>query len=245
MTTPPEELLLAKREACEAPDNHILTGLADDVVHEFPDGDLVVFYPWLLQQRMLGELFLELAFDDLLAQPLGTLLDIGILHQLLAGLRHESLGHVTQRDIPRIGSGYLQHQLASQLLELVAARNEVGAAVELKQHPQIAAVVDVRLDQALARLPILGLHLFRAGLPLLLDQLNRLVERARAVQCALAISKACSRNLTQLGNIFCTEFHRSHRSYVLTTLFRRIRPRPCLAAEHIGGHYTTTQYVPG
>src|SRR5262245_58820968 len=29
-----------------------------------------------------------------------------------------------------------------------------------------------------------------------------------------------------------------------TKIFRRIRQRPCLAAEHIGGHYTTTHVVP-
>ncbi len=53
-------------------------------------------------------------------------------------------------DVQRREAGDLDREVAHQLLELVGARDEVGLAVDLDQHADAAAGVDVAGDEALA-----------------------------------------------------------------------------------------------
>src|SRR3989442_7772871 len=64
--------------------------------------------------------------------------DVGLPEQLVDGLR------VHRRDLHR--------DLLGELLEVVAARDEVGLARDLHDRPLAAVRVDVRRDDALARL---------------------------------------------------------------------------------------------
>src|SRR5439155_21298 len=56
-------------------------------------------------------------------------------------------------DIVCAHSGDLDRQVADELLELLVAGHEVAFAVDLDQHPDAAARVDVAADEALAGLP--------------------------------------------------------------------------------------------
>ena len=62
-----------------------------------------------------------------------------------------SAGTSSRRTYLRAGGGDLQRQLLEQRLEVVGARDEVGLAVELDEDADLAALVDVGADQALAR----------------------------------------------------------------------------------------------
>ena len=59
--------------------------------------------------------------------------------------------HVLAADVPRIGGRDVQRQLLHERLEVVGARDEVGLAVHLDEHADLAAHVDVAADDALAR----------------------------------------------------------------------------------------------
>src|SRR5690242_18640670 len=99
--------LFAEREPGEAPDDYVLAGLANDVVHQLADGHLVVLHPDLLQQHMLSKLLLELALDNLLAQTLRALLHVWVIHELLARLGHRALRDIAHRHPCGIGPGNL------------------------------------------------------------------------------------------------------------------------------------------
>ena len=83
-------------------------------------------------------------------------------------------------------AGDLDGEVADELLELVGARDEVGLAVDLDEHADAAAGVDVARDQALAGVAA-GL-LGGRGQALLAQERDRLVE----VAVGLGRARACS-----------------------------------------------------
>ena len=92
----------------------------------------------------------------------------------------------------------LDGEVPDELLELLRARHEVGLAVDLDEHADAAARVDVAGDQALAGLPV-GL-LGRGGDAALAQEQDGLVDvPARLLQGALAVHEACARLLAQLA----------------------------------------------
>src|SRR5213592_4657194 len=108
--------------------------------------------------------------------------------EVLDRLRRVADVRLTQQvlDALRVHRGDLHGDLLRELLEFVAARDEVGLARELHQRADASARVDVRGDEAFLRLA-LGLLRHRLDAPLL-DERERLrVVAARLFERALAV----------------------------------------------------------
>src|SRR5262249_1187110 len=145
--------------------------------------------------------------DDLRALVLWALEDLRILLQLLTRGIYLIFRNIAVGNVFRVRAGDLQRQLPRQRLEVLATRDEVGAAIDLQQHAEVAAMVNVRGDQPLAGLALRRLHLLGARLALLFERFDRLVERPGAGEGVAAIGEARSGQLTQFGDIFRSEFH--------------------------------------
>ena len=89
-------------------------------------------------------------------------------------------------DVQRRQAGDLDREVADELLELVGARDEVRLAVDLDEHADAAAGVDVARDEALAGVAA-GLLGGRGEAPLA-QQRGRLLE----VAVGLGRARACS-----------------------------------------------------
>src|SRR5215208_3957561 len=143
------------REAGEAADHDVLPGGAGELGAQLLDRLALVLVG--VDVRLLEQ-------DDLL-EPLPQL-------GLLLVLGHVLLGHVADR---RRG-GDVQGDLAGERDEVVVAGHEVGVAVDLDEHADLAGAVDVGLDGALGRLAaahLLGLYAEADA-----QQLDRLVHVA-------------------------------------------------------------------
>ena len=100
-------------------------------------------------------------------------------------------------DVQRREAGDLHGEVADELLELVGAGHEVGLAVDLDEHADAAAGVDVARDEALARLAAGLLGGRREAL--LAEERDGLVEVAVGLgQGALAVHEAGAGPLAQL-----------------------------------------------
>ena len=115
------------------------------------DGALLVAERLVVQADLRVPL-LELAVDDLLPDVLGLLLGRLVGQQL--GLLGGEVGRrdVLGVDVERRQSGDLDGQVADELLELVGAGHEVGLAVDLDEHADPAAGVDVARHEPFAGL---------------------------------------------------------------------------------------------
>ena len=106
----------------------------------------------LLEQADLGEELLDLAVDDLL----DDLRRLAGLRRLRAR-RSRARARPRRREPPRgarsagCAAATCMARLAHELLEVVGAGDEVGLAVDLDQHADLAAGVDVRADDAFGR----------------------------------------------------------------------------------------------
>ena len=138
---------------------------------------LVLVDVLLAQQHDLVEPLVELAGDDPLAHVLGPVGGLLGRDPLLA---LAVLGRdVLLADGERRRGRDVQRQVARELDELLVARHEVGLAVDLDQHADLVAGVDVALHDALARL--------RSG------ALGRLrLARARRISTAFSMSPPAS-----------------------------------------------------
>src|SRR5207253_9053064 len=163
---------LAHLEAGEALDHDPFAGLGVHAVDELADLGLTggVFDEGLFEQTLIGEELLQLALDDFI-DHLGGLLLVGQLAAIdLALLLDHVARDVLPRDIRRVRRRDLHPEILHQLLKGVRARHEVGLAVDLDQNAQLAAVMDVRPDGALAGLPVRSFA--RLGQPLLAEELD-------------------------------------------------------------------------
>ena len=151
----------------------------------------------LLVQARPAVPLLELALDDLGADVLRLLLDGLVGEQLgLLGLEVRRPGCGSMVDVQRREAGDLDGEVADELLELLGARDEVGLAVDLDEHADAAAGVDVAGDEALAGVAT-GL-LGRRGQAALAQQRDRLVEVAvRLGQRLLAVHEPGAGPLAQ------------------------------------------------
>src|SRR5207237_1263261 len=163
---------LAHLEAGEALDHDPFAGLGVHAVDELAYLGLTggVFDEGLFEQTLIGEELLQLALDDFI-DHLGGLLLVGQLAAIdLALLLDHVARDVLPRDIRRVRRRDLHPEILHQLLKGVRARHEVGLAVDLDENAQLAAVMDVRPDGALAGLPVRSFA--RLGQPLLAEELD-------------------------------------------------------------------------
>src|SRR3954469_19474639 len=140
----------AHLEAGEAADHDVLAGLGGGRGAELLDrlpAVLVGIHVRLVEQHVLLEPLAPAALDDLRARLLGLVLSL-LLEDPLLGLaqlgRDLVLGHVLRRR-----GGDVQRDVTRELLEVGVLRDEVGLAVDLHEHADLARRVDVALDRAL------------------------------------------------------------------------------------------------
>src|SRR3954453_202516 len=138
----------------EAGDPYVLAGLRRDLGAQLLDGLAVIgigAHVLLLEQRGLLRPLLELSVDDLRHDVVGLALlaSLRLEHPALrlAGL----LGYLFRGDDQwrRWSPGDVNRDLARELLELVAAGDEVRLALHLHQHAHLPRGVDVRRHDAL------------------------------------------------------------------------------------------------
>src|SRR3954468_15986469 len=146
--------LLADGEADEALDDHVLARLGREVGAQLLDRLAVVLVAvdvLLVEEHDLLVPALELALDDLGADVLrlvGDLLleDAGLA--VLVLLRDLVLG-----DVPRLRrGGDVQREVLREVDEVLVLGDEVGVALDLDEHADLAGGMHVGLDGALRRL---------------------------------------------------------------------------------------------
>src|SRR3954453_19679187 len=171
------EYSAANLEPGEALDDDVLAGLGRQLGAQLLDGlaaVLVLVAVRRVEEPPLLEPLLELALGGALARVLG---DVGHLAggdaQLLVAVL---LGDLVLGDVERAGRGDVQRDVLGERDEVVVARDEVGVAVDLEQHADLAVGVDVGLHGALGGLAAGELR--RATEPLDTQQLDRLVDVA-------------------------------------------------------------------
>src|SRR5829696_3235924 len=167
--------ILPEREPDEAADLDVLADRRDLLGHELVDGPLLVTER-LLEEHDVLEPLLELALDDLLAD-LGGLRRDGLIGGQLGPLGRELFrrdrihAHPARRE-----ARDLDREVPDKLLELLRPGDEVRLAIDLDEHADAAAGVDVAGDEAFAGLST-GL-LGRCGETPLAQQRDRLVDVA-------------------------------------------------------------------
>src|SRR6476659_7115875 len=146
--------LLAKLEQREAADGDVLAEAAGDLRAERLDraGLLLVLvaHELLVEQDDRGEVLGELALHGALARVLGDVLRLALVDGALGG--DVVLRHVLLRDELRLEGGDVEGDVVDEVTERVGARDEIGLAVDLEQHADAAARVDVAVHDALVRL---------------------------------------------------------------------------------------------
>src|SRR5262249_17451163 len=190
-------LRLSELEAREPPDGDVLSQAGDGFLDHFTHRPIALLDEWLLQKTDVLQVALELARDDALdhLRRLAALLGLHAIDRPPAPLLR--LGDLLAADVARARGRHLHRQVAHQLLELVRLGDEVGLAVDLDQHADLAARVDVGPDR-----PVGG----DAGGPfgrlresLLAQEPERLVEIAlRLAERFLTIEEPGARLLAQL-----------------------------------------------
>src|SRR5215207_1479414 len=187
------------REAGEAADDDVLAGRAGELGAQLLDRLAVVLVGidvLLLEQHDLFHPLAKLALGDLGADVLrlvgGLLLEHAQLG-LLVVLRDVLLGDVAHH---RRG-GDVQRDLAREADEVVVPGDEVGVAVDLDEHADLAVAVDVGLDRPLGGLP--AAHLQRLVAEPDAQQLDGLVDVAvRLRKRRLAVHHAGAGAVAQL-----------------------------------------------
>src|SRR5918998_1822147 len=186
-------LFLADGEALEAADKDVLAraggGLGAQLLDRLAAVLVGVHVP-LVEEDALLEPLAHAALGDPRAHVLRLVLGLLLEDAQLA--RAHVLGHVLLGDVQRRCGGDVEGDLARELLEVLVAGHEVGLAVDLEQHADLAGGVDVALDDALRRGALAALG--RVGLSAHAQELDRPVEvAARLLERALAVHHASAR----------------------------------------------------
>src|ERR1700760_2169906 len=194
--------LLANREAGEAADDDVLAGRRGELVAQLLHGlavELGVVHLLLEQDdRLIPRV--ELAGDDFLAHVLG-LVGGFLLVDLRLGVARVG-GDVVAADVlDARRRGDLHRDVACELDEVVVVRDEVGVAVDLDQHADARAGVDVGLHGALGRDALAEILDLLALLQA--QDLDGLVHIAAGLgERFLAVHHACARALAQRLDVF-------------------------------------------
>src|SRR5690606_13640733 len=163
---------LTDLEAHEATDGDLLADLGAGLADQITDALLVVLHPILVHEADRLEELVDLPLDDLLEDVLRLLLIAELGHVDLLLLGDLGLGDLLTAHVLRSGGGDVHGHLLHEVLEVRVAGDEVGLAVDLDHHADLA-VVDVAAHEAfggnatgLARLaadPLLAQPLLRLG----------------------------------------------------------------------------------
>src|SRR6266436_5740816 len=142
-------LFAAYFEASESGYADVFAQLGYLRLNELIDGQRVLFDEGLLVETDLLIEFAHAALDDFVGHLLRFALgdDAGALDILLPFDRRRS--DVLFAHELRIGRGDVHRQIVHQLLEVVGAGHEVGFAVDLHHHAELAAMVDISPDESL------------------------------------------------------------------------------------------------
>src|SRR5579875_1049767 len=138
--------LLAELKTYEPAHLYLLAELAGVLADKVVDRAVWVAHPGLLHQTDLAIELLELALDDLVDHRFGL---AGRLRGVDLALLLNHFGwEVLAPNAARIGRRDLHREFTQQSLKFRRFGNEVGFAVELEQHAELAAGMDVRADRA-------------------------------------------------------------------------------------------------
>src|SRR5579871_4707118 len=136
--------LVTDGEPREAADHDVLTGRRGDLMLELADRLALVLVGVdvrLLEQHDLAVPLGELALGDLRADVL-RLVGRLLLEDPQLGVA-DVVGHLLAADPARRGGGDVGGDVARERHEVVVARDEIGLAVDLDEHADLAVVVDV------------------------------------------------------------------------------------------------------
>src|SRR5581483_822667 len=141
----------AQMIAREAPDLNVFAEPADRFVDDIGDLFVRIFDERLLEQARFRVKAVDLALDDLVHD----LFRLAALQRLLAVDRFFLVElrrrHFLAPQVARIGRGDLHRDVFEQGLKFRRARNEVGLAVDLHQHADLAARMNVRSHRPVRR----------------------------------------------------------------------------------------------
>src|SRR5579883_938576 len=136
-------------EADKAGHRDILAELGDLGFHELLDGERGFLDERLLQQTNflveLGQTALHDAVENLVRLPFVA----GAVARDFLFLLEDFGRHFFAAQIARIGRGDVHRDIVHQLFEIIGARDEVGFAVDLNHHAELAAGMDVAADETL------------------------------------------------------------------------------------------------
>ncbi len=142
----------AHLEAHEAPDGDVLAQLGDHLADQLADGHRLVLDEVLLVEAVfLVELF-HLAVDDFLDHRFRLAGGARLLFVDFALVVENLRGHLFAPHIARIQRGDVHGHVVAQPLKILGARHEIGFAVDLHQHADFPARVNVVAHQTFARL---------------------------------------------------------------------------------------------
>src|SRR5712692_9762695 len=184
-------------EPHEAPDGNVFTQLDDRLADHFADRHALVLDVVLLVQAVLFVEFFHLAAHDLFNDwfwfARGSRLSAVNLALLVEHIRR----HFLAPHVSRVERGDVHRDVVTEALERFRARYEVRLAVDLHQHADLSAGVDVTADEAFAGF---ALRLLRRGrLALLAQDADGFLDVAAGFhQRCPAIGEARVRPLAQL-----------------------------------------------
>src|SRR3954470_10686996 len=199
-------VLLAYLEAGEAPDGDVVTQLADLGRHQLRGRHCLFLDERLIKQAHFLVELRPLAFDDFLdnLRSFASRRSLRAVDFLLAlvVLRRDIL----TADVLRIGCCDVHRDVVQQLFEIVSAGNEVALAIELEQHSDLAASMDIARHRPF----ICASRSFLAsrGYPLLAQNNHRLLDVAvRLGKSILAVANGGAGLVAQLFNHLCVNVH--------------------------------------
>src|SRR6267378_1331894 len=202
----------ADLEACETPDRNIFAQLGDRLGNHFANRYAFVLNVVLFVEAVfLVELF-HLAGHDFLDHRF-RLSSCQRLRAVNFTLFFEHLrSHFLAPHVPRIQRRHVHGDIVRKLLERIRARHEIGFAIQLHKHANLAARVDVAAHEPFAGF---ALRFFRRSrLAFFPKNLDRLLDVSIGFdkRCT-AVAETGSRPLTKFFHKLGWDFH----SYLLCT----------------------------
>ena len=135
----------------EAADGDLLSNLRGGLLDEFLNSLGGVLDEVLLEESLLVDHLVEAALDNLLADVLRLGLKILHLHlDILLGGDHGGVGILRGHVLDVHAGGGLHGNVIDELLEPIAAGDKVSLAVDLDNHTEAGATVDVGADGTLS-----------------------------------------------------------------------------------------------
>src|SRR5215831_9226165 len=133
--------------------SNILTGLGNGCLNEVLHRYTGLFDERLLEEADFLEVFFQTAFDDSGPSGRWAPASLRLLLINLPLLGHNLCRDLVSSDIERVRGCHLHSEIVYQGLEVVSASDKICFAVDLNQHSQAPATVNIRTDRAFLRTP--------------------------------------------------------------------------------------------